>query len=300
MSILRTSILLLSVAVLALPAAAQAAPSTYQQFEAKLIGKAGSAKKPGSVGTYLHPFHVIKQDPSCAAAPNLAACRTNTFGLNSVAGGALAEPSFATVTATIFLPKELKLATTGFPTCSYENVFDAQNAKLCPKGSMIGAGEAQGYVRSPSNTTGAYVVVVKPEVKVFILDGKNTIALRVYSSLSKTAIIPGVIKKTSGSNAKQYGSQIDFSLPKGLIDVSGLISQLSTFDSTIKAAKNKSGKPLQGLTGCPKNRKLTFGYQAQYNVGLDRTTAPFYIASGAQYSINHVSPIMTSVVPCKK
>ena len=54
--------LFLALSLLAATEAA-AAPSAYQKFEAKIVGKskAGTAKKPASVGTYLRPFAVINQ-----------------------------------------------------------------------------------------------------------------------------------------------------------------------------------------------------------------------------------------------
>ena len=277
---------------------AVASPSTWQRFEAKVIGKAGTAKKPGSVGSYLHPFHIIKQDASCATAANSAACRTNTFGPASVAGGALEEPPFATMQAYIYFPKEMKLATAGFPTC--ELATAVADPKTCPKGSVIGGGVAAGYARNATAGVGQYTLRPNLTVDVVILS-PTQLGLRTYNPLTGKGLITGDIGKATGAAAKKYGTKITFSIPKGLINPSGiLMSQLSSFDSTIKAVKNKKGKPLQALTGCPKNKKLTFGYNGIYNVMLDRDTQPTFTAGDLTLSINHVGPIVTSTVPCKK
>ena len=286
---------------------AVASPSTYQHFEAKVFGKAGTAKKPGSVGSYLKPFHDLVLQPQClpiALNSTKPGCAGNegtpgdafTRGLGSN-GGALAELPFATLRARIYFPKELKLATAGFPTCKSDVVL--KTPTKCPKGSKIGAGVANGFARGKSACTGCYTLAPQLTVQVFVLSTKS-IALRTYSSATKEAIIEGVISKYTGSDPK-YGSIITFSLPKGLIEpIKGVMSQLAAFDSTIAAVKNKKGKPLQSLVGCPANKQLTFGYNSDYNVKLDKVSSPKYVSSGEAFSINETGPIVTSTVPCKK
>ncbi|CAB4347241.1 unannotated protein [freshwater metagenome] len=50
------------------------------------------------------------------------------------------------------------------------------------------------------------------------------------------------------------------------------------------------------LKACPKSKKLNFGYNGVYNVGLDKSSSP-KTASG--YSINSTGPIVGITVPCK-
>ena len=267
--------------------------STYQHFEARVIGKAGTVKKPSSIGTYLRPFHDI----------GILGGKTNLGGANT---GALLEAPFATVQAHIYMPKEITLATTGFPQC--KDTVALKTPDKCPKGSEIGKGVAAGFGRNPKTSlVGTYALQTALTVRVFILTDKNTIALRTYSGATKEGLIKGVIKKASGAQAAEYKTDIEFSIPSGLIEpLKGVISQLSSFDSTIKAVKNKKGKALQTLSGCPANGKLKFGYNGIYNIRLDTESSPKYTAPaldggiGKQYSISEVGPIVTSEATCLK
>ena len=270
-----------------------AGPSTYQHFTARVIGKAGTVKKPASIGTYLSPFHDF----------GIAGGKTNAGGLNT---GAIVEEPFATVKAHIYMPKEITLATTGFPQC--KDTVALKTPDKCPKGSEIGKGVAAGFGRnSKTSLVGTYALTTALTVRVFIITDKNTIALRTYSGATKEGLIKGVIKKATGAQAADYKTDIEFSIPSGLIEpLGGVISQLSSFDSTIKAAKNKKGKALQTLSGCPANGKLKFGYNGIYNIRLDKTTQPLYTAPaldggvGKKFSMNEVGPIVTSEATCTK
>ena len=260
---------------------ALASPYTLQRFGAKLVGKAGTNKKPSSVGVYINPYHIFgdKGGPS------------DTGGVNS---GALLEPTFETVAAHVYLPKEMSISTVGFPTCSEATILAAPDN--CPKGSEIGKGVAYGWARGFNEEPGHYVLAVPLTVRAFILSNK-AISLRVISPVISANVMTGVIGKATGAAAKKYGTDISFTLPKGLIEpLPGTASQLAAFDSTLKAQKNSKGKAMIALKACPKSKKLNFGYNGVYNVGLDKSSSP-KTASG--YSINSTGPIVGITVPCK-
>ena len=260
---------------------ALAAPYTLQRFGAKVVGKAGTDKKPASVGVYINPYHIFsdKGGPSDAG------------GVNS---GALLEPAFATLSAHVYLPKEMSISTVGFPTCSEATIL--ATPEKCPKGSEIGKGVAYGWARGSNEVPGHYLLAVPLTVRAFILSSK-AITLRVISPLIAANVMTGVISKATGPAAKKYGTDIAFTLPKGLIEpLPGTASQLAAFDSTLKAEKNSKGKALMSLKACPKSKKLNFGYSAEYNIGLDKSTAPL---SSTGFSISSKGPVVGITAPCK-
>ena len=281
---MRKAMLIVGVACICamIPAsAAFAAPDTYQRFNAKVIGKAGTDKKPASIGSFLEPFHLVGDAGGAA----------NTGNQNT---GALLEDVFETVEAHVYLPKEMTLATKGFPTCRDAVILAAPNT--CPKGSDIGKGVAHGYARNSPSQLGQYLLAPELEVRVFIMS-PTRIGLRVISTVTAASIITGDIKKATGAAAKKYGTDIHFIIPKGLTEpLPGIASQLSQFNSTIKAVKNSKGVPLQTLKACPKSKKLNFGYNGLYNIGLDKSASP---KTATGFSINKVGPIVGITAPCK-
>ena len=60
--------------------------------------------------------------------------------------------------------------------------------------------------------------------------------------------------------------------------------------------KNSKGVPLQTLKACPKSKKLNFGYNGVYNIGLDKSKSP---KTATGFSISSVGPIIGVTVPCK-
>jgi len=302
---------LLLLSLLTVPAAAQAAPSTYQRFDAKLVGgnKAGSAKKPAAVGLALRPYHQV----------GLAGGKDNTGGLNS--GAVMESPAFATAFANIWLPKELKFNTGSFPGCNFITVLN--DPDLCPKGSEVGlknsddacgsAGKplcsvyAKGLVRgiAPSNNLGSvaglYALETTLSIRIFVIStyengskAKDAIALRVLSPLTGNIIIPGQLSKATGSAAKTYGNRMRFSIPRGLISpLPGLISQLTDFNAGMQKLSIK-GQPLIGLTGCPKSKKLTFGYNGEYVINAKTTSV-----GGGSFVVGETGPVVKSLVACK-
>ena len=261
--------------------AAFATPYTFQHFNAKVIGKAGTNAKPASIGSYLEPYH----DVGDSGGPG------NTGNKNT---GALLEPVFETVEAHVYLPKEMTLATKGFPTCSDAVILAAPDT--CPKGSDIGKGVAHGYARNSPSPVGQYLLAPELEVRVFVMS-PTRIGLRVISTVTAASIITGDISKAKGAAAKNYGTDIHFIIPKGLTEpLPGIASQLSQFNSTIPAVKNSKGVPLQTLKACPKSKKLNFGYNGVYNIGLDKSKSP---KTATGFSISSVGPIIGVTVPCK-
>ncbi len=261
---------------------AVASPSTFQRFDAKVSGKAGTNSKPKSVGLSLRPYTVVGKAGGAA----------NTGNKNS---GALLETPFATVFANVYLPKQLTINTAGFPACSDAMILATPNA--CPKGSEVGGGVAAGFARNVPSDPGQYLLDLALTVRVFVSSaGKNTVALRVLNPTTGNSIITGVVSKASGSAAKTYGSRLRFTIPHGLIEpLPGLISQLSDFGSTLKPQTYKHHS-LITLKACPKNKKLNFGYSGEYNIGLDKTKSP-KTASG--YSIDSVGKVINTRVACK-
>jgi len=280
---MRRAILILVVVCgcLAIPAsAAFAAPDDYQRFEAKVLGKAGTDKKPSSVGSYIHPYGLVNGSGGPA----------NDGGVNS---GQLSEPTFETVLAHVYLPKQLTLATKGFPTCSQPVILAAPDT--CPAGSEIGQGVAAGYARNANAAPGTYLLAPALTVRVFIITAKS-IGLRVISPITAASIITGDIGPAKGAFAKTYGTDIFFKIPKGLTEpLPGIASQLSSFDSTIAARRNSRGVPLQALSSCPKSKKLNFGYSGLFNIGLDKKHSP---KTDLGYSINSTGKVAAVTVPC--
>ena len=257
---------LLVLLILLFPSSALASPQDYQRFDASLIGKGKS------VGFRLHPYLEL----SDAGGPK------NLGNKNS--GALLSEP-FGTLTAHIYLPKELSFSTKGFPKCSDETIL--WEPDTCPKGSEIGYGNAKGYARGRGNKDGTYILAPELGLRMFIRTGTNLIAVRVLSVLTGPVLIPGAVKSPR---------KIELNNPYGLISpVAGMASQISFFDAFVPAVKNKAGVPLVTLSKCPKNKKLTFLYGADYNIGLDRSTLP---KAENGFSINQFGKPVKSLARC--
>jgi hypothetical protein len=263
--------------LLAVPAAAQADPSTYQRFDAGIVGKAGTDAKPKAVQLKIHPFHEY----------GIQGGKDNTGGLNS---GATMEAPFSTVYANVFTDKAVKYNLGSFPTCKLQTVLDFPDS--CVKTSRVDIpSSATGLVRTRGALPGIYTLATVLEIKTFVL-GKDTLGLRVVTPLA-TAVIVGKVSKATGAAAKKYGSRIRFTIPDGLIEpTGGLVSQLVDFNSGIKAVSSK-GKPLVGLGKCPKSKKLNFGYNGEYTINATKS------ADQKSWKIMNVSPRIDKTVACK-
>ena len=261
----------------AAPATSLASPSTYQRFNAGIVGKAGTDAKPKAVQLKIHPFHEY----------GIAGGATNAGGLNS---GATMEAPFSTVYANVFTDKAIKYNLGSFPTCKLQIVFD--DPDKCVKTSRVDIpSSATGLVRTKGALPGIYTLATVLEIKTFVL-GKDTLGLRVVTPLA-TAVIVGKVSKATGAAAKKYGSRIRFTIPDGLIyPTDGLVSQLVDFNSGIKAVSYK-GKPLVGLGKCPKSKKLNFGYNGEFTINATKN------ADQISWKIMDVSPRIDKTVACK-
>jgi len=271
--------------VVAIPASsALAKPSTFQRFEAAVIGKAGTNAKPKAIALKIHPFHEYSLDGG----------ETNIGGKNS---GSPMEVPFATVFAHVYMDKALSFNTASFPACPVQIVFDTPDK--CPAGSRVDIpSSASGLVRTIKDAPGHYSLKVDLEIKTFVLSTNqkgqkvnDTLGLRVVTPLA-TAIIEGKLRKAKGSETKLYGHVMDFTIPTGLIaPLDTLVSQLLDFNSGIKSAVAKS-KPLIGLGKCPSSKKLNFGYNGDYSI------LPLN-SEGPNYKIDEVGKRIDTKVACK-
>ncbi len=262
-------------------------PDTYQDFEAKSFAgsKPGKTPKKGSIGTYLHPFH-NKTWPTVS---------------DQAAGAMQVAPPFATVISYIYLDRNVTFNADPFPGCPKEKVL-ALNPSVkgaaaagCPKESQIGAGDAAGFARAVGSAPGQALLTTKLQTRTFASGIKNTIWLYTYNELTKGNVIVGTLEKYRD---KRYGSRIKFVLPKGLVQpTAGVVSQLSTFDSTIPAQTYK-GKHLTTLKKCPSSKKIWAGYQGSYsnNATPKPGVAP---ADGNDFVVSGTSKILSRSGKCK-
>lgn len=282
---------------------AMADPGTLQDFKVGLTSsKAGTSKKPQWVGINLNPLH---KDTTLSGS--------NTAGWNAT-GAFLENPPFATRYANVYFSKYIKFNNSKFPTCKLKTVLEAPNS--CPKLSEIGRGGAelknsQGVVYEKGSLahtdyalggaraakTGDYVLATELSVRNFNL-GNNKIALRVYNNVINQNVMDGTLttKLTAAEKQAGYGSKLRIVIPAGLVEtLPGIVAQLSNFNSGLrKVTVKKSGKTygFAGLTGCPKDKLLHFGYQGEYNIAGAKD------ASG-NFSVGAKSALLDRTVACK-
>ena len=279
-------------ASLALSGAAVAAdtPSTHQDFEAKVFAgaKPGKTPKKGSIGSYLRPFHSDTW-PAEGSKPTSSPA-ANQGALNVT-------PPFATAYAYIYLDKNVTWNTDSFPGCSEATMLTLapeNNYGTCPKGSILGKGEAAGFVRGFGSAPGVFVTTSELDTRVIASGEKNKFYLFTYNQLTKANIIKAEVSKASG----KWGQRIKFILPRGLIlPIPGNLAQLSSFDATIPAQSAK-GKNLLTLKKCPSNKKLSIGFQNFYT---NNATAKAGVnpTDGDDFVISSNSPVITRTGKCK-
>lgn len=249
-----TIVLALVAAVVPAGVAGAVDPETYQDFEAKSFAgaKPGKTPKKGSIGTYLRPFHN----------------RTWPLVTDQKAGAVQVAPPFASVISYIYLDKNVTFNADPFPGCPKDKVLalnpsiEGAAAAGCPKESQIGSGKAAGFARAINSLPGQALLTTTLQTRTFASGIRNTIWLYTYNELTKGNVIVGTLEKYRDS---RYGSRIRFVLPRGLIQpTGGVVSQLSTFDSTIPA-QTYNGKHLNTLKKCPSSRKIWAGYQGTYS-----------------------------------
>ncbi len=286
-----TATLAMALVAAVVPAGAAVAvePDTYQDFEAKSFAgsKPGKTPKKGSIGTYLHPFHNTTW-------PTVS---------DKTAGAMQVAPPFATVISYIYLDRNVTFNADPFPGCPKEKVL-ALNPSVkgaaaagCPKESQIGAGDAAGFARAVGSAPGQALLTTELQTRTFASGIKNTIWLYTYNELTKGNVIVGTLEKYNDKTGR-YGSRIKFVLPKGLVQpTAGVVSQLSTFDSTIPAQTYK-GKHLTTLKKCPSSKKIWAGYQGSYsnNATPKPGVAP---ADGNDFVVSGTSKILSRSGKCK-
>jgi hypothetical protein len=112
----------------------------------------------------------------------------------------------ATQTITLLIPKGIRDAGAKLPSC---NPRELQNLgeRACPKGSLVGSGEAAGY------TLG----VVEP-IKLTLYNGPGGSLLSYVVGLDPVSIqivVQGAVTRPPGGD---YGQQISFTIPQGLLE----------------------------------------------------------------------------------
>ncbi len=287
----KIAIITLALAAALVPAGSALAvdPDTYQDFEAKSFAgpKPGKTPKAGSIGTYLHPFHN----------------KTWPIVSDQAAGAVQVTPPFATVISYVYLDRNVTFNADPFPGCPKEKVLalnpDVKGAAAagCPKESQIGSGDAAGFARAVGSVPGQSLLVTELQTRTFASGIKNTIWLYTYNELTKGNVIVGTLQKYKDPTGR-YGSRIRFVLPRGLIQPApGVVSQLSTFDSTIPAQSYK-GKHLTTLRKCPSGRKIWAGYQGTYsnNAAPKAGVSP---ADGNDFVVTGTSKIISRSGKCK-
>jgi hypothetical protein len=212
-------------------------------------------------------------------------------------------PPFASVISYIYLDRNVTFNADPFPGCPKEKVL-ALNPSVkgaaaagCPKESQIGAGEAAGFARAVGSAPGQALLTTELQTRTFASGIKNTIWLYTYNELTKGNVIVGTLQKYKDPTGR-YGSRIRFVLPRGLIQPApGVVSQLSTFDSTIPAQSYK-GKHLTTLKKCPSGKKIWAGYQGTYsnNATPKPGVSP---ADGNDFVVTGTSKIISRSGKCK-
>jgi hypothetical protein len=285
--------------VVAIPASsALATPWEYQRFDASVVGKHGTKKKPKAIRLNLHPFHAFGTEGGALNIGN-----KNT--------GATLESPFSTVFANIYMDKAIVFNTNSFPGCDKETVINAPDR--CPKGSRVDVpSSAAGMLRPVDNTKGEFLPwgkqsgfpanqLVNLEIKTFVMNAyvkggkrvKDTLALRVESPVSGGVVIEGKLQNVTGAAKKRYKKRMRFTIPDGLIQpAAGIVSQLVNFDSGVKAVSSKR-KPLVGLGVCPKSKKLNFGYSGEYTINTTRA------ANGIDWVLVGDGKIINKTTRCK-
>ena len=255
---------------------AQADPTEFQRFKATLNGKSGTDSRPRPVEVTLHTWQEAFGDP-----PSF-----------------LENPPYAMLFVHIYLPRAVKLDTRRSPGCPEKRIID--DPSRCPKGSEIGrTGEAAGYAR-PVNApagVGAYVSLTN---RIFVIkEARNTLAVRVKTPLT-TGVMRAVVRPARGTERRNWGQVVDFTIPIGLVQPApGVMSQLTNFIGVLRRA-TAGGRPVLGLGACPADRRLNFGFMADYNRNLETGDQGLGTSSSAngRFSINVRSPITESIIAC--
>ncbi|HEY4278729.1 MAG TPA: hypothetical protein VGM91_10935 [Conexibacter sp.] len=160
-----------------------------------------------------------------------------------------AQPA-TTKTVSVYFGKGISFNNAKFPTCSLQQIQQANSIARCPRGSIVGRGTARaiGFL-GPSQVPESLTVTA-------VNSTNNTLQLYVQGAapLPIAAPITGKLAKASG----KYGSRLDVTLPDALRQVlPGAYAPLVFFNVKVKATTTvKQGKrsvkvPYVQTTSCP-------------------------------------------------
>jgi hypothetical protein len=141
----------------------------------------------------------------------------------------------------IWLPKNVKIDTTGFKRCSLSTL--ARGTSGCPRGSKVGTGNAD--ARAGVNRS-ANPPVLPFAVNAFVT-GKNSIAFHLQQKDGEiVAIAPGKISRASG----KYGQKLDVTIPEEPAQQypAGQYNGLERLD--VLLGSKKRNKSVAVSTGC--------------------------------------------------
>jgi hypothetical protein len=141
----------------------------------------------------------------------------------------------------IWLPKNVKIDTTGFKRCSVSKL--AQGTGGCPKGAKVGSGsaDARAGVNQSANPP------VLPFAVTAWVTGKNSIAFHLQQTNGEiVAVAPGKLSKASG----KYGQKLDVTIPEEPAQQypAGVYNGLEKLD--VLLGSKKKGKSVAVSTGC--------------------------------------------------
>ncbi len=224
-------------AMVAFVALAVAAPSAFAvnsilKFEASVVGKAGTKKKPLAVGLKVRPFYDT-------LAPD-------------------ADAPFAWTEATVMLPKELVFNSKLFPKCTAAQAATPAGRSGACKKAEIGKVNAKGFALG----------LVEPLV-VGMYNGSVNNTVLLYLSGDTPVIIDHVVVGTLKKVTGKYGWELNFKVPTDLQQPApGAWATVLDFRTEVKAkyyTKGKKKTPYVGLTGCPGT--LNFGFSTKNSDG---------------------------------
>lgn len=136
---------------------------------------------------------------------------------------------YAATEAVIRFDKNLKFNNTKFPKCSLAVV--ASKPENCPKGSLVGKGEATATAGPEQN------VKVNPGIEAYN-DGGNKLHLKLIAKpgeFDSQGILTGTLKKDTG----KYGSKLVVPIPPKLQNNLGLYITLTSFNTVISEKRYK-------------------------------------------------------------
>ncbi|HEX3830927.1 MAG TPA: hypothetical protein VHW04_03090 [Solirubrobacteraceae bacterium] len=260
-SLRKSLVIAVTAAVMLIAAAsAYAAINTYTAKDVVSPAKAGTAKKPVSVGY------------------------SEALTATGTAGNRTAELN--NIKTTIY---GLKLNAKGLPTCSVASIAAAKSDTACPKGAMLATGDITAVIGSPTNfsTTDPTATACDPDLHVWNAGGGNMAFFFVEAPghlCAGGAVTTGAVPPYPASR-KQQGKNlvVNVPIPKYVTQPLGLAGSLETehlkwFNLSTKVHGKKVGV-LQSI-GCQNGKRP---YSVSFNATLPTTnTTETKTVSGKQ------------------